>query len=249
MNINIEEFTNSLTALKDYAALSGGFVTKKDIEETFPSLSDEQFSLIEEYLKNNRIGIDEPIDSDEFLSSDDNKYLNIYMEDINGLDDISEDMKRVLAMNVLAGDEVSKEKLINGYLRNVVDIAKLYAGQGAPMADLIGEGNVALAIAVDMLDCVDSPEDADALIVKNIMNAMEEFVGIESAEKDSEKKALALVIKVTDKAKELNEELLRKVTVEELMTESKLSRNKILEAIRISKGCLEFIEKPEDIDE
>lgn len=247
--MNIEEFTASLTALKDFATLQGGYVTKKDIEEAFPDLTDDQFGLIEEYLKNNRIGIDEPIDSDEFLSADDNKYLEMYMDDINSLDEVSDDMKRVLTMNVLAGEGAAKEKLINAYLRNVVDVAKLYAGQGAPMADLIGEGNVALAIAVDMLDCVESPEDADALIIKNIMNAMEEYVGIESEEQESEKKALALVIKVTDKAKEMNEELLRKITVDELVGESKISRKKILEAIRISPGCLEYIEKPEDIDE
>lgn len=248
-NMDIEEFTNSLTALKDYAALSGGFVTEDDINDAFPGLTDEQYTLIKDYLNKNRIGIGAPLDADTFLTEDDNKYLDMYLEDLKGLDDTSDDMKRVLTMNVLQGDASSKEKLINAYLKNVVDIAKLYAGQGVLMADLIGEGNVALAICVDMLGCVDTPEDADALIVRHIMNAMEDFAAVESDAKESEKKALATVVKVTDKAREMNEELLRKVSVDELANECGISKKKILDAIRVSKDCLEYIEQPEEKNE
>lgn len=245
----MEEFLKKLNELKDLALYNGGFVTREQIKEIFPEMNDDQNKLIEEYLVNNRIGIEKALEDSDYLSKEDIDYLSFYLEDLEALDIVDEDMKKVLIMNVLNKDEVAKEKLINAYLPSIVDIAKLYAGGNISMADLIGEGNVALAIAVNMLDCIETPEDADALIVKQVMNAMEEFAGIEISEAEKTKKALTLVVKVTNKAKELNKDLLRKVTVEELSKESGISVKKIKEAIRISDGCLEYIEKPEDMDE
>lgn len=248
-NIDVNEFTKRLDSLKDMAAFNGGYVTKEDIEEAFPGLNDNQNNLIIEYLEKNRIGIGEAIDSDEFLTENDTGYLNLYLEELKELPEISESLKRVYTMGAINNEVEAKNQLINLYLSNVVDIAKLYAGQGVSLQDLIGEGNVALAIAVNMLECVDNQEDAEALIIKHIMSAMEETVGIENDNVQKDAKALELVIKVTDKAKEMYEELYRKVTVEELANESNISKKKILEAIRITDKCLEYIEKPESMED
>ena len=49
-------------------------------------------------------------------------------------------------MSVMAGDRAARQQLTESFLREVADIARLYAGQGVPLEDLIGEGNVALAV-------------------------------------------------------------------------------------------------------
>lgn len=242
MSDSQKDFLQQLAELKDLGTLQGGFVTEEQIEETFPDFTDEQKSLLNDYLKKNHIGIGQPVDEGEYLSEEENGYLKFYLEELEELEDVSDDLRRVLVMNTLQGDQNAKKRLLESYLKNVVDIAKLYTGQGALVSDLIGEGNVALAIAIDMLDCIETPEDADPLIVKAIMNAMEEYVGSESEESKKEGKALETVVKVTEKAKEMTEELLRKVTVEELSKESGISEKRILEAIRISKDCLDYIE-------
>ena len=54
----------------------------------------------------------------------------------------------------MAGDADAKHRMIEIFLPQVAEIAKLYAGQGVFLEDLIGEGNVALTMAAEMLaDC------------------------------------------------------------------------------------------------
>ncbi len=242
------QFARKLYELKDTAALQGGYLTKEQIDECFPQMSTEQMKLIYDYLEKNHIGIDQPLDSQEFMSEEDNGYLKFYLEELEEIEQYSDAKKRAITMSAISGDKMAREELIKVYLNNVVDIAKLYVGQGANMSDLIGEGNVALAMAVSMMECIESPEDADAMITRTVMNAMEEYVGMESEEEETLRKALELVDRVTDKAAEISKEYMRKVTIDELVEEGGLDREEVLETIRITDGCKEYIEVPDEAE-
>ena len=109
------------------------------------------------------------------------------------------------------------------YLPKVVEIAKLYAGQGVFVEDLIGEGNVALSMGVTMLGCLEKKEEAEGMLMKMVMDAMEDFISDSMEETQKDNKVLKKVNQVAEKARELSEELRRKVTVEELCTETGLS--------------------------
>lgn len=250
-----KQFTRALSELKDLASLQGGFVSDIQIEECLPELTDEQKSLLCDYLKQSGIGINAPIDSKEAASREETSdgentksqdYLQMYLEELHEEDIIDESMKTLLLREALHGDKRSKEKLIHAYLPTVVDIARLYVGQGADMADLIGEGNVALAVAVDQLECVDTPEDADALIAKMIMNSMEEFIGLENDEEQLMEQILTDTARVLEQARRMAEELLRKVTVEELAKESGISEEDILTASKMAKECADYIDLPKE---
>ena len=77
-----------------------------------------------------------------------------------------------------------------------------------------------------------------------IMDAMEDFINENMAEEDKDKKVLGKVKKVAKKAKELSDELRRKVTVEELSAETGMSENAIREAMQLSGYTIEEIENP-----
>lgn len=254
-----KQFTRALSELKDLALLQGGFVSEIQIEECLPELKEEQKTLLYDYLKQSGIGINEPIeyhgtDAADYGKADSEEadpgeaeaggHLQMYLDELNESDHVDETMKTLLLREALRGDKLSKEKLIHAYLPSVVDIAKLYVGQGADMADLIGEGNVALTVAVDQLECVDTPEDADALIARMIMNAMEEFVGLENDEEQLMEQILTDTSKVLEQARQMAEELLRKVTVEELAKESGIPEEEILTAAKMAKECADYIELP-----
>lgn len=249
-----KQFTRALSELKDLALLQGGFVSEIQIEECLPELKEEQKILLYDYLKQSGIGINEPIEYHGTEAADSEEaepgeveaggHLQMYLDELDESDHVDETMKTLLLREALQGDKLSKEKLIHAYLPSVVDIAKLYVGQGADMADLIGEGNVALTVAVDQLECVDTPEDADALIARMIMNAMEEFVGLENDEEQLMEQILTDTSKVLEQARQMAEELLRKVTVEELAKESGISEEEILTAAKMAKECEEYIELP-----
>ncbi len=238
-----KQFKKALNEIKDLASLQGGFVSELQISECLPEITGEQKPLVFEFLKQSGIGINEPIDSGEDAPVE--GYLKFYLEELEDIVRVDESMKTLLLRDALRGDRIAKEKVINAYLPMVLDIAKLYAGQGVEMEDLIGEGNVALTAAVGNLECVETPEDADALIGKLIMNAMEAYVGIENDEEQMMEQVLADTAKVLDKARQMAEDMLRKVTVEELAGESGISKEEILQAAKIAKECADYIELPQ----
>ena len=224
-------------------------LTSEQIQEAFDSLSltEEQMGLIHEYLNKSNIGIDAPSDSDANLTSEDTSYLNMYLEELKDLPEVTDGEKRAVMMSALAQDSSACSKLTEIFLPQVVEIAKLYAGQGALVEDLIGEGNVALSMGVTMLDCVESIDEIDGFLAKMIMDAMEEYISDDTDSHQAGEKVLDKVNLVNDKSKEMAEELLRKVTVEELAQEMQLDEEEIREAIRLSANHMEYIEEDTQI--
>ena len=145
----------------------------------------------------------------------------------------------------MAGDYDAKQKLIAIYLPQVVDLSKLYAGQGALLEDLIGEGNVALAMAGEMLETADDAAEAQGMLGSMIMEAMESYIALNVQEKETGNKMADKVNRVADQAKELAESLGRKVTVQELAEETGMTSDEIWEAVRFSGGAIEDISSAE----
>ena len=74
------------------------------------------------------------------------------------------------------------------------------------------------------------------------MDAMETFIAENVENEKADQKVADKVNKVMDAAKELSELLRRKVTVEELAAESKMSEKTIRDAVRFSGNNIEYIE-------
>ncbi len=239
-----ELFLQKITELKETAKLQGQVVSKDQIDEFIEEneLNEEQSQFLYEYLKQNKIGVDEKVNPEEYLTKEDVSYLELYLEELEALPKVSEAQKLALSMAAMAGETDAKHRLLEAYLPYVVDIAKLYAGQGVYLEDLIGEGNVALTMGMEMLGALEKPEEVQGTLGKLIMDAMEEFIEENIFEKKTDKKVEERVNKVADKAKELSEELRRKVTVEELIEETGMSEKEIRDALRISANRIEEIE-------
>ncbi len=244
MNLDEKDFLKKLTELREDAAMQGGYLTEEEIEKAFPALTREQKELLLGYFKENHIGIGEALPDEEIMSDHEYSHLEMYLEELNELEDLDKDLKRALIMNALNGDKAAKDRVLNSYLRNVVDIAKLYTGQGAEVADLIGEGNIALTASISMMESIEDPEDLDQMVVRSVMNAMEELIGREYDELELKQKMLLKVIRVGNKAQALSKELKRKVSVAELVDEEdedRLTEDDILEALRITGDLKEYI--------
>ena len=239
-------FAKTLEQVKKQAKEQGNYIQREQVEQAFSALtlSKEQLDLVFDYLEKHKIGIGEPVDPDEYLSEEEVNYLEEYKKELALLGAVSDGEKEAITLSAMAGEAQAQEKLINIYLPQVVEIAKLYAGQGVFLEDLIGEGNVALAMGVTMLGCLEHAAEAEGILGKLIMDAMEDFVRENMAEADKDKKVLDRVNKVAKKAKELSLELRRKVTVEELAAETGMSPNAITEAMRLSGYAIEEIENP-----
>lgn len=237
-------FADKLQKLKETAKSQGNLVTEEQVKETFAefSLEKEQFDLVYDYLKKHKIGIGEPVDADEYLSEEEKNFLQIYLDELEEIAPVSEDEKDAIILSAMAGDASAQERLLTLMLPQVVDMAKLYAGQGIFLEDLIGEGNVAVAMGVKMLGAMEHAAEAEGMLGKMIMDAMETYIA-ENAEEGKKDRHLAdKVNKVADAARELAESYGRKVTEEELAEESGMSLKAIRDAMRISGDKIEDLE-------
>lgn len=241
-------FAKALQGLKELAKEQGNIVSKEQVETAFPemNLDANQLEMIYDYLKSNKIGVDEQISLDDYLTSEEKDYLEFYLEEINALEEVTFGEKEAIELSAMAGDETAKAKLIEIYLPKVVEIAKLYAGQGVFLEDLIGEGNIALTMGVSMLGCLEHAKEVEGMLGKMMMDAMEAYITENVENKESDAKIVERVNEVADKVAELSELLQRKVTIEEIEKETGFSREEIEEVIRISGGKFENVQGEED---
>ncbi len=248
MEFNQANFARILEQLKDNARLQGNMLTSGEISEAFDAwkLEEPQLLLIHEYFHKNHIGIDEPGDAEENLSGDDVNFLEMYLAELRELPDASDGEKRAVMMSALAGDRDAQVKLVEISLPQVVEISRLYAGQGVFAEDLIGEGNVAAATAVTMLECVEDISEVESFIGKMIMDAMEELVSEDSSSRQIDENVLERVNEVNDKAKELYDSLLRKVIVKEVADELGITEGEVREAVKFSADSIAYINVLED---
>jgi RNA polymerase primary sigma factor len=96
-----------------------------------------------------------------------------------------------------------------------------------------------------MLGCLEKPSEAQGMLGKMIMDAMEDYIAENASNEKADLKVVQKVNKVMEAAKDLAEDFRRKVTVEELAVETKMSQNAIREAIKFSGNNIEYIEEEE----
>lgn len=238
------KFAKKLEEIRKLAKDQDDVLESKQVVEAFAEIgiTGEQLLPVFEYLKSKKIGIDEKVNPDDYLTEDEADYLTLYLDSLKELSAYTDGEKRAIYMAAMAGDNQAKTKLIEMMLPDVADMAKLYTGQGMYIEDLIGEGNVALSIGVEMLGALESPDEVPSTLAGHIMNAMEEALGIEEECRKVDDKMVEKVNAVAKQAHELATELGRKVTVEEIVAEGKLSAKAVNDAIRLSAQKIEDIE-------
>lgn len=75
-------------------------------------------------------------------------WLDRYLTNIERYPTLDRELELELARRHHEGDTAASELLIGAHLRDVVAIARPYLGYGHPLAELIGEGNLGLVIAL-----------------------------------------------------------------------------------------------------
>lgn len=240
-------FAWTLEEVRKTAKEQGNCIAAKQVEEAFAplNLSEEQLALVYDFLEKHKIGIDEEVNMDDYLSEEEKNYLEMYLEDLETLEQVTEGQREGITLSAMAGDTEAQRRLVEIYLSQVVDLAKLYGGQGVAIEDLIGEGNVALAMGVSMLGCLENASEAQGMLGKMIMDAMEEYIAENAEEGKKDRHVLEKVNKVAEAAKNMADDLGRKVTAQELAQESGMSLKSIRDAMRISGFKIEDLESGE----
>lgn len=236
------QFGKVLEEVKRKARQQGNVIAKEEVEAAFAglSLSGAQMELVHQYLRESRIGVDEPLE--DALPEGERRYLDDYLASLEELPQATEGEREAVTLSAMAGEQEAMSRLIQLMLPEVPRIARLYAGQGLSLGDLIGEGNLALTMGVTMLGALEGAKEAQGMLARRMMDAMEEAIAENIAAARRDQKIAERVNRVADAAGALRVELRRKVTVEELAEESGLSKKAIQDAVRLSGGQIEDIE-------
>lgn len=238
------DFAARLEKIKQLARNQGGMIQEKQVRDAFADMhfDEGQMKLVFDYLAGQKIGIGEPLNPEDYLNEEEIDWLDSYLESLTGLAELSDGEKQAVLLSAMAGDGDARRRLTEIYLPQVVDIARLYAGQGALLEDLIGEGNVALSIAVQMLETAENASEAEGLIGSMIMEAMENHIAENTQQAQTGQKIADKVNRVADQARELAESLGRKVTLAELADETGMSLFELKEAVDLSGDAIEDID-------
>lgn len=223
---------------------NGGRISRDEISEIFSGLSLDRSQLeqVEGYLKAHKIVVGTQAGDVDALPEVERDFLTSYMEMLDNIPELSDSVLEALKISAMAGEHSAQKELSEQMLRDVVDIARLYAGQGVSIEELIGTGNEALVTGVRLLGHLDSPQDVGGEIGRRIMDSMEDLIAAMLDDNAMDRKMEDMVNLVADKAHELAEELGRKVTPMELAGEGDVTAEQIMEAVRLTGGKIEDLD-------
>lgn len=223
---------------------SGNIITEEELQEKFGDLglTEQQMQQVRDFLKAGGIGIGNPLPIDDVITQEEHNYLEDYRMAIDSIELPPDGVLDAIRLSAMAGEREAQRKLTEYSLSKVLDIAKLYAGQGVSIEDLIGSGNEALAVGVTLLGPLESPEEVDGFLGRRIMDAMEDLISENIDARATEKMVEERVNLVADRAREMASVLGRKVSVGELAAEYEMEQDDILEAIRLSGNAIKDID-------
>src|SRR5210317_499401 len=159
--------------------------------------------------------------------------LDKYLQEIGKEELISVEEEVELAQRIKKGDRAALEKLTKANLRFVVSVAKQYQNQGLSLPDLINEGNLSLIKAAEKFDETRGFKFISYAvwwIRQSIMQAINEQSRIVRLPLN-QVSSLSKYKKAVSKFEQENE---RKPTPEELSDIMELSKDKIMDTMRVS---------------
>ncbi len=176
--------------------------------------------------------------SERRLTGEDSRCYKMYLEEIKAIEALSGRELPELLAAVKRGDRAARNRLAEGHLGRVVELAKEYAGRGVHMADLVQEGNMALLMAMEDF------EDGDfgVYITREICSAMDAALAEQTGERDTGSYLAAQANAIMEATEELVKELGREATLSEVAQRMNLSEDMTRDIMKISMDALAVVE-------
>jgi len=179
-------------------------------------------------------------DDKSSLDQEDSIYLKMYFEDLEGVPDETEGETQRLIKSMREGDDTGKTRFLEIYLRKVIELAKEYKNRGVILEDLIQEGNIGLMYGVESFSAHTNPGEELEFINNTIRQYMELAISEEAESEDFEKRVVDKISYITNAAKELEEDLLREATIEELTAYLKMPKEEVIDILNMSADAVKL---------
>ena len=192
--------------------------------------------------------IEENLNLSDLVHVDLDDPLKIYLKDIGNVPLLSYEEEVDLAKRIEAGDEQAKNILSESNLRLVVSIAKRYMGRGMALSDLIQEGNIGLMRAVSKYDYRRGFKFS-TYATWWIRQAITRAIADQARTIRIPVHMVDTIHRLRKTAKELQQELNREATVEEIAERMDLPEEKIREILQYSQEPISLESPVGDEDE
>lgn len=171
-------------------------------------------------------------DAEEGMQTED--IYRVYMEELAAITPCTPEENERLMEKVKAGDEMARERLIEGNLRNALMHVQAYINRGVPMADLIQEASMELMMMVD-----EGFEGSfEMLLESRIRVRLEEVIAEQKTESNIEEEMLARVNVLQEVSKNLAERFGREPKMEELAEFMKMTEDEVREIMKVTMDAL-----------
>ena len=175
-------------------------------------------------------------DAEEGMQTED--IYRAYMEELAAIVPCTPEENEQLLVKVKAGDEMARERLIEGNLRNALMYVQGYINRGVPMADLIQEASMELM----MLVSEGFEGSFEKLLESRIRVRMEEVIAEQKSEINIEEEMLARVNVLQEVSKSLAERFGREPKLEELAEFMKMTEDEVREIMKVTMDALSLSE-------
>ena len=160
--------------------------------------------------------------------------LNRYLQEISEVTLLRPEEETELARRIKMGDHEALEKLTRANLRFVVSIAKNYKNRGLSFGDLINEGNLGLIEAAGRFDesrGFKFISFAVWWIRQSILQALAEHQRVVRLPQNR----IAYFYKIRKALENLEQELERKPSIDEISKEAEMTPDEVFDTIQISR--------------
>ncbi|MGN0294659.1 MAG: sigma-70 domain-containing protein [Lachnospiraceae bacterium] len=224
-----KEFLEKVHGLLALADGRGGTITEAMMEEPFAgeNLDADQILSLRSYLKANGVTIvseeEDAAASKKIvkmtsvrgtgkMENQEKKIYKSYLAEMELLETYAPEEEAELFARKLSGDHAARQRLVEGNLKRVVELAGNFAGHGVPLSDLVQEGNMELLLMVDEHSGAGFQEQLESRISAAMQLLVEEHSG-----NDSFKNRMAdLANKLMDASEEYAADMGEQPTIEDL---------------------------------
>ena len=165
--------------------------------------------------------------------------FQMYLEELGGIRCCDEAENDRLFQALAAGDPEARDRLIEGNLKAVLEVARDYLNRGVLAEDLVQEANMALVMAVGDYE----GGGFEGFLRRRVREALGAAVESQSLERRTAEKMVDRVNRLKDISAEMAEELGREATVEELARRMELTGDEIRDVMKVTLDAMSVVER------
>lgn len=169
----------------------------------------------------------------------------MYLEEIDAIRPCTKEEQDQLLKKAGQGDGAARERLVEGSLARLVELAKEYDGRGVLMGDLIQEANMALLTAIAQLeDSENQAEDFESFLNTAVRPVLDAVVEEQKEEKEVGEELAARVNVLQTVSQVLLKELGREATLPELAEKMKMTEDEIRDIMKVALDAVNVSQMP-----